>query len=916
VSRAMHQAAATKRRATALRLSMLSAVVAAVLVESTAHAAAAAIAAASPPSGSVSFDADFFPTGSAPKVDLSRFEKDNVVLPGTYHGDIFVNRERRARADIVFASAEGSDEAFPCFDATMLASYGIDTKKLTADPSHSPKRELPEGRFCGPLGDYIPGAEISFDQGEQTLTLSVPQIYMSRAAAGYVDPSQWDAGINAAVFGYNTNIYRTRGQTQGFLGLNASMNFGSWHAVHTGAMSWRDTGGIRYQNNASYVQHDIPSWRAQLVAGDAFTSGEFFDSVRVRGVRLFTDERMWPQSQRGYAPVVHGVAETNAHVTIRQRGYIIYDMNVAPGPFVIDDLYPTGFGGDLDVQVEEADGRIRRFSVPFSSVPGLLRPGQQRWSLTAGQVEQQNLIDTPAMVQGTYQYGVSNGLTAYTGATLAEGYRAVLAGAAFNTRLGAFSTDLTRAHSQTPGLPGTQGWSLRLGYNKNLISTGTNFAVAAYRYSTDGFIGLNDAVAIRDAAARGRSADSVLRQRNRLDVSINQDLGDNAGQLYVMGSARNYWNNSRQIDFTAGYSNRWRSLSYSLSAQRSTEIIDGRFRGVLLDRIPGDDIDLSPSSRQTRRDTRFMLTFSLPMGKTERAPMLTAVATRSSQGGSDQQVSISGQLDRERRVNYGATVAHTGGNTMLSLNSQYNGGFGNVSANYGQGSGYRQFGAGLSGSIVVHRNGAVFSPPTGDTIGLVHVPGGQGARIVNGQGATIDVNGYGVVPFLQPYLLNTVEIDPKNTTEGFELKTTQNSVAPRAGSVVLLKYETSSGRLVFIDAANERGAPLAFGADVTDEQGRHVGVVGQASRLVLRDLAPQGRLTVRWGEGAAASCKVDYQLPQEQNAPGVPLIITSVCRATGDATAQLNRHARMLGSVGDSDRRIAMSRQLSLGAFA
>ncbi|MCT6957964.1 fimbria/pilus outer membrane usher protein, partial [Salmonella enterica] len=84
---------------------------------------------------------------------------------------------------------------------------------------------------------------------------------------------------------------------------------------------------------------------------------------------------MLPDSMRGYAPTVRGVAETNAKVTVRQNGVVLYETTVAPGPFTISDLYATGYGGDLAVTVTEADGRVRSFAVPYASVPQLLRPG-------------------------------------------------------------------------------------------------------------------------------------------------------------------------------------------------------------------------------------------------------------------------------------------------------------------------------------------------------------------------------------------------------------------------------------------------------------------------------------------------------------------------------------------------------------
>ena len=35
----------------------------------------------------------------------------------------------------------------------------------------------------------------------------------------------------------------------------------------------------------------------------------------------------------------------------------MYSLNVPPGPFVIDDLYPNGSNGDLEITVIEVDGR-------------------------------------------------------------------------------------------------------------------------------------------------------------------------------------------------------------------------------------------------------------------------------------------------------------------------------------------------------------------------------------------------------------------------------------------------------------------------------------------------------------------------------------------------------------------------------
>ena len=893
-------------------LSWRRAMVPAMIFSALAPRAQAAAATADPvsPGGAdpVAFESSFLSSGSTSNLDLSRFEKQGYVPPGTYHGDILVNRSWRARTDIVLVGKADGKAAQPCYEASALAKYGIDLGKVAADLAHPARLTMPGGTFCGDLGDYIPGATAEFDPGEQSLSISVPQVYMSRDARGYVDPSQWDEGINAALLSYNANVYnggvRGSAQTTGYLGLNGSLNLGSWHLYHLGALNWSRQTGVHYQTASNYLQHDIPAWKTQLVVGDTFTAGDMFDSVRLRGIRIYADSQMLPQSLRGYAPVIHGIAETNAHVVVRQNGYIVYDTTVAPGPFVIDDLYPTGYGGDLNIEITEADGRVRYFTQAYSALPQLLRPGQQLWSMSAGRVDQAGMAgDMPVIGQFTYQRGLSNLLTGYAGTTLSGDYHSVLGGVAFNTSIGALSTDITYADNHVPGLASTRGVSYRAGYSRNISDSGTNFSLVAYRYATPGFVGLSDAMALRTAAALG-NANYVLRPRNRMDVTLNQSLGDNWGQLYLNASSRDYWNNrSRQVDFSAGYSNRWKSISYSVSIQRtrdtSSDITQGQ---VLANRIPGSLGNYFNTALQnTVRDTRIMLNVTIPLGRGSDSPTFTGYANHSEITGDTGQASLNGALGPDKRFTYNASLSHDGG-TNASLSGQYNGAYTNLASSVSYGSGYRQAGTGASGSVLVHAGGVTFSPPAGDTVGLVDAPGARGARVDAAVNTRVDPNGYAVVPNLLPYQLNTVELDPKGTDDNVELKNTTQNVAPRLGSVVRLRYEVDTSRLLLIDATLPNGDPVPFGAEVLDEQGNNVGVAGQASRLVVRGVDSSSTLTVRWGRGSDESCRLNIVVPPSakgggnnrtqilQSACTVPAAPAAVSTTADFTTAPLGQH--------------------------
>ena len=143
--------------------------------------------------------------------------------------------------------------------------------------------------------------------------------------------------------------------------------------------------GRFFKSNRSYVQRDVTTLKGQFSAGEILSDTELFNSVRYRGVKLASDEGMRADSERGYAPIIRGVADSNAVVEIRQDNYILYTTTVPPGPFEISDIYPTGSNGDLEVVIIEADGRRRISKQAFSALPTMVRQGQLKYSVSAGQ---------------------------------------------------------------------------------------------------------------------------------------------------------------------------------------------------------------------------------------------------------------------------------------------------------------------------------------------------------------------------------------------------------------------------------------------------------------------------------------------------------------------------------------------------
>ncbi len=62
------------------------------------------------------------------------------------------------------------------------------------------------------------------------------------------------------------------------------------------------------------MQRDVTKLRALFLAGDSNTPADVFDSFAFRGVQIMSDDNMLPESQRGFAPVVRGIAQSNARL--------------------------------------------------------------------------------------------------------------------------------------------------------------------------------------------------------------------------------------------------------------------------------------------------------------------------------------------------------------------------------------------------------------------------------------------------------------------------------------------------------------------------------------------------------------------------------------------------------------------------
>jgi outer membrane usher protein len=167
------------------------------------------------------------------------------------------------------------------------------------------------------------------------------------------------------------------------------------------------------------------------------------------------------------------------------------------------------------------------------------------------------------------------------------------------------------------------------------------------------------------------------------------------------------------------------------------------------------------------------------------------------------------------------------------------------------------------------------------------VPGAKGAHLTSAPGVRIDHAGYALLPYLTPYNLNTVTIDPKGLPLDVQLDATSTQVAPHAGAVVMLKFKTKQGQTVILDVHLKNGDALPFGAEVFDEQGVSLGMAGQAGKILARGVKQAGQLTAQWqdDQGASHACSFPYRLPEQAGGKSMTSYqaIDATCTPTGAA---------------------------------
>lgn len=831
------------------------------------------------------FNPRFLSDDSSALVDLSRFEKGQEVPPGTYRVDVYLNDSFITTRDVTFNAEEGNFGLEPCLTRSQLADMGVKVDAIEGIAALAQDA-------CVPITKMIKAASTKYDVGLQRLSISIPQVLMGNRARGYIPPELWDDGITAGLLNYNLTGNNVRNIASGtsnyaYLNLQSGFNLGAWRLRDNSTWSYNSSGSNsgesknKWQHVNTWLERDIDFLRSRLTLGDSYTQGDIFDGVNFRGVQLASDDNMLPDSQKGFAPVIHGIAKGTAQVSIKQNGYEIYQSTVPPGAFTIDDLYASGNGGDLFVTIKEADGSVQSFVVPWSTVPNLQREGQTRFAVTAGEYRSGNSQqESPGFFQGTVLRGLPAGWTLYGGSQLADNYRAFNIGVGKNMGVwGAVSLDITQANAQLPDDSKHQGQSFRFLYNKTLNDIGTNIQLVGYRYSTEGFYNFSDTTYNRMHGYNIVTQDGNLQvkpkftdyynlaysKKGRLQASITQQLGP-AATMYISGSNQSYWGTDKsdeqlQVGLNTAIDDINWTLSYSLTRNAWQ---DGR------DQMLAVNVNI-PFSHWMRSDTRSLW----------RHASASYSSSNDLHGRTTQLAGLYGTLLEDNNLSYSVQAGYDHGGVGNNASTgyaalNYRGGYGNANVGYSQTDGYKQLYYGVSGGVLAHANGITFSQPMNDSMVLIKAPGASNVKVENQTGVTTDWRGYAVVPYATNYRENRIALDTNTLGDNVDLDDAVVNVVPTHGAVVRAEFKAHVGikLLLTLHRANKA---VPFGSIVTAKNVSGSSIVADNGQVYLNGMPLEGQVTAKWGDNADQQCVANYHL-NEQDQKKILNQISAECR--------------------------------------
>ncbi|MEQ5038533.1 fimbria/pilus outer membrane usher protein [Providencia rettgeri] len=781
-------------------------------------------------------------------IDLSYFEKNNFS-EGLYETDIVLNGKRILRGEkIKFISHDGIIE--PCITASVIKRFPLteDAKEilLSSEEDH-----------CINISALDKNVTVDFNDSDQVLTISIPQKYLVAVYSSWISPELRDYGIAGLILDYtvsDNNFYRKDSGNRNNLSAfgNVGANLAEWrlranYQYENKLVDSSNDKKSRFEWEQIYAFRDMASLSAKLFVGEIYIKSDLFDSVRFKGISVFTDESMMPPNLRGYAPQITGVAASNATVTLSQNGRIISQIKVPAGPFVIKDLSQSVMG-TIDVTVIEDNGKETRFQYTTTNIPFLTRKGQVRYTMNLGQLSPENNENIDKnFITVESSIGVLNNTSVFGGlvATSNNQYRAINLGVGQNLGfIGALSVDVTQSYADV----GTRetGKSYRINYAKNLPSIDGQLTLTGYRFADRTFNSLSNFV---EKNFSDNSQGELDKDKHVFSLSYAQQLHFMNASANITASRKTYWNGKQNNYFSIGLN----------------KFFD---EGIM----KGGSVSLSLNQSRNSRDktdNQIYLSVSRPLQTESQNASISYFASYSDQDKRyTNNVNYSNYVNKD--TNYNLAASTQDGLSQGSVNAfiSHSGDTGQLQMSGALSDSMNSASIMVSGSITATQHGISAHRLTyrDQSRLVVDVPKAKGVIIENSHAITNDL-GLATISNVPTYYNMEYKVDLNNLPDTVNVEDNVLETALTDGAIGYIKMDADIGKSLIsrIKLANGQYPPL--GAVVTNTSNNKVsGIIAESGIVYLTGLNMGDQLSINWGEGKSCSFSADSILVKSSDA--------------------------------------------------
>ncbi len=531
----------------------------------------------------------------------------------------------------------------------------------------------------------------------------------------------------------------------------------------------------------------------KIVIGDTISGSQSWGrSVRFAGLQIATDFSIRPDLNTMPLPAFFGQTSVPANVDIFVNSARIFESEVEPGAFQINNLPVITGNGQAQVVVRDIMGREATVSLPFYASSSLLRPGLNSYDLDIGFLRQnyglQSFDYGDLAASGTYSEGISDKLTLEGHGEATSNVQLIGGGGVFG--LGAYGIihpAIAVSHSNITDNNETGAlYSLSFEAQNNPLGFFGSLGVTSGNYN--------------DIA----SSDGEPPPELQMQLSANVNLAKNGtlgGSLIAM----------KQRD------------------QEMSKIVSASYNLPL---GTGYSISTTGFYDHTRGEVVAQAFFSIALG----GNAIGNVSVQKSRNSNIQQATYTNPANPDGGFGYQISSS-TGDTSTEQANATWIGSKGSIDGAVAVRDGEMATKVSASGGLVYIADSLYATAKPNGAVALVRT-GKDGMEVYkeNRKIAIADKNGEALVTGLVPFAYNRISIDPAGYNFTTIIEDTEKSVTPGRGSGVIVDFTPpASSPTVLMLRLKDDSLPPA-GARVTLSNSIEPLIVGKHGELFIANL--------------------------------------------------------------------------------